>query len=67
MFKACLVVNGFTQIKGPYYDETFSPIVRFTSIHLVLALVTHLYLELFQIDVKTIFLISNLKEDIYMD
>ena len=41
--------------------------VRFVSIRLLMALVAHLDLELFQMDVKTALLNGNLKEEIYMD
>jgi len=61
------VEKGFIQIEGIDYEETFSPVVRFASIHLLLALVAHLNLELFQMDVKTAFLNGNLEEEIYMD
>lgn len=61
------MVKGFTQIEGIDYDETFSPVVRLASIRLLLALVAHLDLELFQMDVKTAFLNGSLKEEIYMD
>ena len=66
-FKDRLVAKGFTQIEGVYYEETFSPVVRIASIHLLLALVAHLDLELFQMDIKTAFLNGNLEEEIYMD
>ena len=41
--------------------------VRFASSRLLLPLVAHLDLELFQMDVKTAFLNGNLEEEIYMD
>ena len=40
--------------------------VRLASIRLLLVLVAHLDLELFQMDVKTAFLNENLEEEIYM-
>jgi len=41
--------------------------VGFASIHLLLAMVADLDLELFQMDVKTTFLNDSFEEDIYMD
>ena len=41
--------------------------MRITSIHLVLAIVAHMDLELYQMDVKTAFLNGELDEEIYMD
>jgi len=61
------VAKGFTQIERINYEETFSPVLRFASIHLRLTLVAHLDLELFQMDVKTAFVHENLEEEIYMD
>jgi len=63
-FKASLVVKGFTQIKVIDYQETFSSVMRIASICLLLALVAHLNLELFQMDVKTVFLNGNLEQEI---
>jgi len=66
-FKAHLVAKRFTQIEGVDYEETFSHAVRIASVRLLLALVAHLDLQLFQMDVKTAFLNGNLEEEIYMD
>ena len=48
------------------YDESFSPVVRFSSIRLILSLVAHMDLELFQMDVKAGFLNDDLNYEIYM-
>jgi len=66
-YKAHLGAKGFTQIEGVNYKKTFFPVVRFASIRLLLAMVIHLDLELFQMDVKTAFLNGSLEEEIYMD
>jgi len=67
IFKARVVAKGYSQRKGIDYHEVFSPMVKHTSIRLVLALVALYDLELKQLDVKTNFLHGNPEERIYMD
>ena len=66
-FKAKLVAKGYSQRHGIDYNEVFSPVVRHTSIRVVLALVAHQDLELEQLDVKMAFLHGNLEEEIFME
>jgi hypothetical protein len=66
-YKARLVVKGFNQRKGVDYDEIFSPVVRMTSIRVILGLAASLNLEIEQMDVKTTFLHGDLEEEIYME
>jgi hypothetical protein len=60
------VVKGYSQISRIDYEETFVPVTRYDSFHLILALAAHYNLELAQVDVKSAFLHGNLKEDIWM-
>ena len=65
-YKARLVVKGFNQKKGIDFEEIFSPMVKMSSIRVVLGLTTNLNLEIDQLDVKTTFLHDDLEEEIYM-
>ena len=66
-YKAHLVARGFSQIPGVDYGETYSPIVKITSIRVLLALATQLHLEVHQFDIKTVFLHGLLDAEIYME
>ena len=65
-YKARLVVKGFQQKKGIDYSKIFSPVVKMSTIRLVLGMVVVENLHLEQLDVKTVFLHGDLEEDIYM-
>ena len=60
-YKARLVVKGFGQKKGVDFEEIFSPVVKMSSIRVVLSLAARLNLEIEQLDVKTAFLHGNLE------
>lgn len=65
-FKARLCARGFRQQYGIDYEETFSPVVRYDSLRVLLAMATQEDLEMLQFDVKTAFLYGKLEENIYM-
>ena len=60
------MAKEFAQKEGIDYNEVFSPVVKHSSIRVLLALVAQLNLELVQLDVKTSFLHGDLEEEIYM-
>ena len=65
-YKARLVAKGFTQKENVDYFDIFSPVARITSIRVLIALASIHDLFIHQIDVKTVFLNGDLKEEIYM-
>lgn len=65
-FKARLCARGFKQKEGEDYHETFSPVVRYDSLRVLLAIVTQKDYEILQFDVRTAFLYGELQEDIHI-
>ena len=64
--KARLVAQGYSQMEGVDYDETFAPVAYLDSIIILFALACQLKFKLYQMDAKTTFLNGLLKEDVYM-
>ena len=61
------MVKWFSQHKGIDYEEIISPVVKMTSICMVLAMAMQHDLKVEQMDVKMTFLIGSLEEEIYME
>ena len=64
--KARLVAQGFSQVEGVDFGETFAPVARLESIRLLLAYASHHNFKLQQMDVKSAFLNGPINELVYV-
>ena len=53
--KARLVAQGYTQVEGIDFEETFAPVARLEAIRITLAFSSYKDFKLFQMDVKSAF------------
>lgn len=65
-YKARLVIKGCAQKKGIDYEETYSPVVRYSSIRFLMALAVKYNMDIDQMDAVTAFLQGDLSDEIYM-
>jgi uncharacterized OsmC-like protein len=65
--KARLVAKGYSQKYGIDYNEVFAPVARWETIRTVLACAASNSWCVYQLDVKSAFLHSELSEDIYVE
>ena len=64
--KARLVAQGYTQVEGIDFDETFAPVARLEAIRILLGYANHHNIILYQMDVKSAFLNGKLEEEVYV-
>lgn len=62
-YKTRVVIKGYLQKEGIDYKETFSPVVRFDIVRVLLSIAAREDLSLAQFNVKIAFLHGTLKED----
>jgi hypothetical protein len=65
--KARLVAQGFTQVEGLDFGETYAPVARLESIRILIAYATNHDFKLYPMDVKSAFLNGPLQELVYVE
>ena len=65
-YKARLVAQGFTQVPGRDFHETYSPVARYDSLRILLRVASLFRLDIEQMDIDTAYLHGDLHETIHM-
>lgn len=64
--KARLVAKGFQLTPGVDFMETFSPVVKATTIRVILAFVVSFDWRIHQVDINNVFLNGKLQEEVFL-
>jgi len=65
-YNTCLVVHGFEQKKKVDFQKSFALVVKWGTIHCIVAFVAHQGWKTFHLDVTTTFLNGLLADEMYM-
>jgi hypothetical protein len=65
-YKARLVAQGFAQKYGSDYDEVFAPVVRPTTLRLLLTIAGHQKMTVKHYDIQSAYLNGKLSHEVYM-
>jgi hypothetical protein len=65
--KARLVDQGYTQVEGLNFRETYAPVARLEAIRILLAYACAHNIKLYQMDVKSAFLNGYINELMYIE
>jgi hypothetical protein len=64
--KSRIVAQGFSQVEGLDFGETFALVARLRAIRILLAFATSKGLKLFQMDLKSVFLNGVIQEEVFV-
>ena len=61
--KVRFIAQGYTQVEGMDYGETYAPVARLESIH---TYANHHDITLYQMDIKSAFINGKIEEEVYV-
>ena len=61
------MAKGYAQTYDIDYSDTFSPVAKMTYVRLFISLAATYHWDLHQLDIKNVFLDSDLREEVYME
>jgi hypothetical protein len=64
--KTRLVAQGYNQVEGLDFGETFAPVAHLEAIRILLAFAASKGFKLYQMDVKSVFLTGVIQEEVYV-
>ena len=65
--KSRLVAQGYTQMEGVDFDESFALVARLESICILMSIICTMNFKLYQMDVKCAFLNEYLNEEVFVE
>ena len=65
--KSQLVTQGYTQVEGVDFDESFAPMARLESIRILMSIACTMNFKLYQMDVKCVFLNGHVNEEVFIE
>ena len=65
--KSQLVAQGYTQVEGVDFNESFAPVARLKSIRILMSIACIMNFKLYQMDVKCAFLNGYLNEKVFVE
>ena len=61
------MAQGYTQVEGVDFDESFAPVTRLESIRILMSIACTMNFKLYQMDVKCAFLNGYLNEEVFVE
>ena len=62
-----MVAQGYTQVEGLDFGDTYAPVARLEAIRILLDYACAQNIKLYQMDVKSAFLIGYINEEVYVE